>query len=77
MIPPPPLLPQPPQNIKTSTRAWVASQSDSCLATVIDALNSVADLLSFIDSKRNVLYTEDRDLKPFVSDELNRKLKSD
>ena len=34
-------------------RGWL--QSDSCLAIVIDALNSVADLLSFIDSKRNVL----------------------
>ena len=32
--------------------------------------NSAADLLSFIDSKRKGLYTEDHTLEPFANDEL-------
>ena len=43
---------------------------ESCLTTINDTLKSSADLLSFIDSKRKVLYREDHTLKPFASDEL-------
>ena len=42
----------------------------SCLTTINDTLKSSADLLSFIDSKRKVLYREDHTPKSFVSDKL-------
>ena len=46
------------------------AKCESCLTTVNDAFNSAADLLSFIDNKRQNLFTEEHNLKPFASDEL-------
>ena len=46
------------------------AKCESCLTTVNDALNSAADLLSFIDNKRKNLYTEEHTPKPFAGDEL-------
>ena len=43
---------------------------ESCLTTTNDTLKSSADLLSFIDSQRKVLYSEDHAVKPFASDQL-------
>ena len=49
-----------------AVRAVMTSQGDSCLATVNDALNFAADLLSIIDTKRKALCTP----QTFASDEL-------
>ena len=43
---------------------------ESCLTTTNDTLKSSTDLLSFIDSKRKVLYIENRTPKAFASYEL-------
>lgn len=46
------------------------AKCESSLTTVNEAFNSASDLLSFMNNRRKNLYTEERTLRSFASDEL-------